>query len=162
MISPPPPCTIYSDALTPKPLFEEPVLSEGGRQSKPLSLMVLLFFTYFQAAFQSHLLYFLRCPWYSSQMGQFAIPTFSSSSLYLCAGSFLAGKGLLLLIFQSPSQSQFLHWFCLIILTRHDLLALTSSDPLVLSYFSNTNLVPDKQNRGLLNKWVLNEWAAVN
>lgn len=46
-----PPCTIYSDALTPKSLFEEPALSEGGRQSKPLSLLFLLFFTYFQAAF---------------------------------------------------------------------------------------------------------------
>lgn len=116
----------------------------------------------FKLPLQSHLLYFLRCPRYSSQMGQFTIPTFSSSSLYLCAGSFLAGKVLLLLIFQSPSQSQFLHWFSLIILTRHDLLALTSSEPFVLSYFSNTNLVPGKQNRGLLNKWVLNEWAAVN
>lgn len=40
-----------SDALTTKPLFEEPALSEGGRQSKPLSLLFLLFFTYFQAAF---------------------------------------------------------------------------------------------------------------
>lgn len=162
MISPPLPCTVYSEALTPKPPFEEQPCQREDANPNPPACCSCFSSPPFRLPFQSHLLYFLRCPWYSSRMGQFTIPTFSSSSLYLCAGSFLAGKGLLVLIFQSPSQSQFLHWFCLIILTRHDLLALTSFDPSDLSYFSNTNLVPDKHNRGLLNKWVLNEWAAVN
>lgn len=101
-------------------------------------------------------------PWYSSRVGWFTVPTLSLSSLYLYPGSFLAEKVLPLLIFQSPSQSQLFPWFSSIILARCDLLALNSSDPLVFSYFSDTSLVLGKQNRGLLNKSVLNERAAVN
>lgn len=100
-------------------VFKCMVLSAAQREDEnpnTLACRSCLSSSSFKRPFQFHLCCFALCPQYSSQVGRFTVPTLSSSSLYLYPGNFLAGKGLPLSIFQSPSQSQFRHWLSSIIL----------------------------------------------